>query len=57
VGRFTNHTPRKAALFATVEAMAQLNLDSSLARRLFALNPVPGCSNYILRSAQLFRRN
>ena len=55
VGRFTNHTPRKAAFFATIEAMAKLGLAHSLAKGLFALNPVPGCSAYVDKSSRLFR--
>ena len=40
---------------AFVEAMAKLKLDRKLVRRLYRLNPVPGGSNFVERSAHLFR--
>ena len=57
VGRFTNQPPRKAALIATIEAMAIVKVDRKAVRQLYALNPVPGGSNYVERSAHLFREN
>ena len=54
-GRFANQTARKAALMAFVEAMAKLKLERKLVRRLYRLNPVPGGSNFVERSAHLFR--
>ena len=57
VGRFTNQPPRKAALIATIEAMAIVKVDRKVVRQLYALNPVPGGSNYVERSAHLFREN
>ncbi|MAK32871.1 MAG: hypothetical protein CL386_02650 [Acidiferrobacter sp.] len=54
-GRFTNQTARKAALMAFVEAMAKVKLDRKLVRQLYRLNPVPGGSNFVERSAHLFR--
>ena len=57
VGKFTNQPPRKAALIATIEAMAIVKVERKAVRQLYALNPVPGGSNFVERSAHLFREN
>jgi hypothetical protein len=56
VGKFSLHSPPKAAFMAAVMAMAELGLERSLVWELYRDLPTLGVSNFVERSASLFRQ-
>ena len=54
-GKFSRHSPPKAAFMAAVMAMAELGLERSLVRELYHDLPTLGVGNFVERSAHLFR--
>ena len=54
VGKFTPHSPPKAAFMAAVMAMAELGLERGLVRELYRNLPTIGVGNFVERSSCLF---